>query len=142
MKALPNLIRMKKWKLEEQQRVLSELESLKSKFMARIEELDAEVAAESKNAGDSPETGHVLGGFIQASLLRRRHLEESVGGVQQQIEEVREGVAEAFQELKRFELAQERQRQRESKAAGRRERVEEDELGINMFRRRRDAGAN
>ncbi len=138
MSGLPGLIRLHKWQLEEQQRKLAELESLKQQFVAGIGKLDAEVAAESASAGAASETGHVLGGYIQASLQRRRHLEQSAAGVQSQIDEVREQVAEAFQELKRFELAQEQQLRRERKAAKRRDRVQEDELGINMFRRRQN----
>ncbi len=137
MRGLASLIRLHKWQLEEQQRKLAELESLKQQFVAGIGKLDAEVAAESAAAGAASETGHVLGSYIQASLQRRRHLEQSAFSVQIQIDEVRGEVAEAFQELKRFELAQESQLGRERKAAKRRERVQEDELGINMFRRRR-----
>ncbi len=138
MRGLPSLIRLHKWRLEEQQRKLAQLEALKQQFVARIRILDAEVAAESSAAAGSSETGHVLGGYIQASLQRRRHLEQSAADVQSQIDEVREQVAEAFQELKRFELAQAQQLRRERKAAKRRERVQEDEIGINMFRRRQN----
>ncbi len=138
MRGLPSLIRLHKWRLEEQQRKLAQLEALKQQFVARIRILDAEVAAESAAAAGSSETGHVLGGYIQASLQRRRHLEQSAAGVQSQIDEVRDHVAEAFQELKRFELAHEQHLTRERKAAKRRERVQEDELGLNMFRRRQN----
>lgn len=138
MRGLPSLIRLHKWQLEEQQRKLAQLEGLKQQFVARIRILDAEVAAESSAVGGSSEAGHVLGSYIQASLQRRRHLEQSVAGVQSQTDEVREQVAEAFQELKRFELAQEQQLRRERKATRRRERVQEDEIGLNMFRRRQN----
>ncbi len=138
MSGLPGLIRLHKWQLEEQQRQLAQLEGLQQQFVGRIRILDAEVAAESAAAGAASETGHVLGGYIQASLQRRRNLEQSAAGAQSQIDDVREQVAEAFQELKRFELAHEQHLGRERKAAKRRERVQEDELGINMFRRRQN----
>ncbi len=138
MRGLPSLIRLHKWQLEEQQRQLAQLEGLQQQFFGRIKILDAEVAAESASADAASETGHVLGGYIQASLQRRRHLEQSAAGVQSQIDDVREQVADAFQELKRFELAQEQHLTRERKAAKRRERVQEDELGLNMFRRRQN----
>lgn len=138
MRGLPSLIRLHKWQLEEQQRQLAQLEGLQQQFVGRIRILDAEVAAESAAAGAASETGHVLGGYIQASLQRRRNLEQSAAGVQSQIDDVREQVAEAFQELKRFELAHEQNLRRERKTAKRRERVQEDELGINMFRRRQN----
>lgn len=138
MRGLPSLIRLHKWQLEEQQRQLAQLEGLQQQFVGRIRILDAEVAAESAAAGAASETGHVLGGYIQASLQRRRNLEQSAAGVQSQIDDVREQVAEAFQELKRFELAHEQNLTRERKTAKRRERVQEDELGINMFRRRQN----
>ena len=137
MSGLPGLIRLHKWQLEEQQRRLAELEGLKQQFVAGMRNLDAEVAAESAAAAGSSETGHVLGGYIQASLQRRRHFEQSAAGVQIQIDDVREQVADAFQELKRFELAHEQQLGRDRKAAKRRERTQEDEIGLNMFRRRR-----
>lgn len=135
MKGLPSLIRLHKWQLEEQQRQLAQLEGLQQQFIDRIGILDAEVAAESA-AGAASETGHVLGGYIQASLQRRRHLEQSAAGVQVQIDQVREHVAGAFEELKRFELAHELHLRRERKTARRRERVQEDEIGLNIFRRR------
>lgn len=138
MRGLPSLIRLHKWQLEEQQRQLAQLEGLQQQFVGRIRILDAEVAAESAAAGAASETGHVLGGYIQASLQRRRNLEQSAAGVQSQIDDVREQVAEAFQELKRFELAHEQNLRRERKTARRRERVQEDEIGINIFRRRRN----
>lgn len=137
MKGLPNLIRLHKRRLEEQQRKLVELESLKQGFADRVHALDAEIAEEGRNCADSPETGHVLGSFVQAGIMRRRRLEESIREVQVQIEEFRDQVAEAFQELKRFELVLENSRQRERKTAQRRERNLEDEMGINMFRRQR-----
>lgn len=140
MKGLPNLIRLHKRGLEEQQRELGELEAVKNRFVGRIQDLDAEVAAEGAAAGDSPETGHVLGGYVQAALQRRRHLEESVDETLAKINQIRDQVAAAFQELKRFELADEMQRDRARKHLRQQERNKEDEMGIDMFRRHQNGG--
>ena len=140
MKGLPSLIRLHKRELEEQQRELGELEAVRNRFVGRIQELDAEVAAEAAAAGDLPETGHVLGGYVQAALHRRRHLEVSVDETLEKINQIRDQVAAAFQELKRFELADEMQRDRARKHLRRQERNKEDEMGIDMFRRHQDRG--
>ncbi len=136
MKGLPTLIRVHKLKLEEQQRNVAELESLKQDLVGQISAIEAEVAEEGRTSGESLDVGHVLGSYVQASRMRCRHLEGSIAGVQIKIDEFREQVSAAFQELKRFELVLEHHIQRDRKAAGRRDRNLEDELGINMFRRR------
>jgi len=135
VRGLPSLIRLHKRKLEEQQRELMELESVKQGFVGQVHALDAEIAEEGQKCTESPDAAHVIGSFVQACMKRRSRLEDSIHSVQVRIDGVREHVADAFQELKRFELALEMNLARQRKAARRREQILEDEMGINMFRR-------
>lgn len=135
MKGLPSLIRLHKWKLEGRRRQLAELEGLSRNISDHIRQLESDLVAESRLAGEVSETVHAMGNYVQESLARKHRLQESIVQVGQQISDVRAEVSAAFQELKRYELVEERQRASVQAAMRRRERNAEDEVAINVFRR-------
>jgi len=49
-------------------------------------------------------------------------------------------VGEAFRELKRYEVADARRRERARLATNRRERIAEDEIGVEIYRRKTGDG--
>ena len=140
MSGLPNLIRLHKWKLDEQRRKLAEMETLARNFADQIRAVDARMAEENRIAQEKPEVAHVLGGFLEAARAQRARLESSKADVEREIAEMHERVSEAFRELKRFELTDQRRREERRAALRRRDRIREDEVGINLFRRKDDPG--
>lgn len=140
MSGLPTLIRLHKFKLEEQRRKLGDLEGLARSFADQIGALEQRTRAEGQVAREAPEVAHALGGFVQAALVQREKLNASLAAVEREIAGMRDRVAEAFRELKRYEVAEARRRERSRLATRRRERIAEDEIGVEMYRRKGGAG--
>jgi flagellar export protein FliJ len=135
MRGLQNLIRIHKSKLEAERRKLSELEALGASFARQIEALLETAEAEGRAAGDSPETAHAIGAFVQGALARVRTLRGSLADVERETAGIRERIHEAFRELKRYEIVEERRVGREQFAERRRDRIAEDEIGLGLHRR-------
>lgn len=140
MSGLPNLIRLHKWKLEEHRRKLGDLEGLARSFVDQIRMLEERTLNEGKVALGAPEVTHALGGFVQAAIAQRGKLEASLAAVEQEIAEMRDRVGEAFRELKRYEVADARRRDRARLATRRRERIVEDDIGVEIHRRKGATG--
>ena len=107
-KSVAATVRMHKWKLEERARVVDGLERMREKLMNAAQQLDAELA-------DSGRSRALNSGYAQAVGLRRERLQQSLAGVEAQMDQARKDVAEAFDELKKYEAAlaqRERMRQK------------------------------
>jgi flagellar export protein FliJ len=135
MKGLPTLIRVRQWELEEKRRKLADLEGLAAQLDEAIQRLDDEVKMEQGIAGASHEVNFAYAPYAQAAIERRRTLLASLDDVKQQIEAAHEEVTIAYQELKKYEVAQDNRRRRTRAEANRREQIVLDEIGIEGFRR-------
>jgi flagellar protein FliJ len=135
---LHTLIRLHKWRLDEKRRALAELQALADKLAKDAERLEQEITAEQEIARSSPEAAFGYGNFAKLSIERRRRLAQSVTQVEQQIAGATEEMAEAFQELKRYELAQEGRDRRDEAKRKERENAALDEVALSGFTRRRE----
>jgi len=141
MKGLKTLVRMNRLKLEDKQRQLAELEGVAGGFRSQIAVLEESVSLESGAAEQTPDLGYRLGSFVQATLARRETLRLSLADIVQQIAELRDEVAAAFREIKRYELIMERREEAARREAGKRARKVEDETALSVHRRRRKKAA-
>ena len=141
MKGIATLIRLHKLKLTDQQRKLAALQAVANGFIAEIETLEQKNRDEAAALGENSETAHMLGGFIQASIGRRRTLEGSLVDIERDIGVIRQDINVAFRELKRYELIEERRADESRRALQKRERRVEDELGMSMHRQKRHVAA-
>ena len=139
MKGLATLIRLHKLKLTEQQRRLAALDAVARGFRNEIGALDRTAREEAGLAAGNPDTAYLLGAFVQASIARRRTLEGSLAGVEREMAGIREQVAAAFREVKRYELIADRRRTEARQAQQRRERRIENEVGLTMHRQKKAA---
>ena len=57
MRSLANLIRMQKWKLDEQRRVVGDLEELIGNYQTQLQALEDEFAREKLVAAENPDVG-------------------------------------------------------------------------------------
>ena len=140
MTDLRPLIRLHRWQLDEKRRALAELEALSERLHDQVVQLDAELVREQAVAAELPEPPQGFGAYTQTMLDRKARLNESIEEVQQQIAASREQIADAFQELKRFELVQEDRDRRDAARRKRRETQTYDEIGTSRFHRRKEAG--
>jgi flagellar protein FliJ len=133
---LDTLIRLHRWQVDERRRAVAELEGLAEKLRQELVKLAEERARESEAAGANLLTRHVYPGYIRRALQRQKTLEQSLAETEQQIAQARDALAEAFQELKRYEIAQANRERLRMNAAARRERLETDAIAIENYRRR------
>jgi flagellar protein FliJ len=138
--ALRSLIRLHRWQLDERRRDLATLEDLAAKLREEHQKLDAEDERERAVASASPEAAYGYAGYARSLIDRRRKLERTQAEVAEQIARAREALAEAYQEMKRYEIAAaSRQRQLEEREAKRQQQTL-DELGVEGFRRKTAGG--
>lgn len=141
MKGLSNLIRLHKLKLTEQQKKLTDLQAVARGLSNEAEAIDQSARNEAANAESNAETAFTLGTYVQASLTRRATLQASLAEIEREMGIIRDQVAVAFRELKRYELIAERHETDLARSQRKRERRVEDEIGMSMFRRnRQDSG--
>lgn len=134
MKGLPNLIRLHRWRLDEKRKNLAELERLAVDLRDRGVRLEDEMKQEQKTAAGSAEAGYAYGPYAKTVISRREAIAASLAEVKAKTSQAAEAVAEAFRELKRFEVAQERREQAAKDKEAKQERQILDELGLQGHR--------
>jgi flagellar export protein FliJ len=103
---------------------------------AEAAQLEAEVKAEQETARTDFEVSFGYARFARAALARRARLAQSITQVQTQIATATDALAEAFQEVKRYELAQEERERRDNEKLRHKENEMLDETASIGFRRR------
>lgn len=140
MRGIPTLIRLHKLKLTGQQKKLNDLQAIAQGFLNEIESIDQGARTEAAGAESNAETAYTLGSYVQASLARRATLQISLGEIEREMAIIRDQVAAAFREVKRFELVAEVRDADQVRSRRKRERRTEDDLGMSMFRRKEQNG--
>ena len=129
MKSRETLIRLRKFQVDEKRRRVAQIESMVADFDRMAAELDREIATEQERAGIHDPTHFAYPTYAKAALGRRDNLKRSADELKVQLEDARMALAEAFEELKKVELLDERDQQRERVADNAREQVELDRIG-------------
>ncbi len=135
-KDLTGIIRLHKWQLDEKRRNLVELERMKDSFLQNLADLQLELAAEQKKASEAPVVSISYGAYAQQVMTRRTNIVNSILELDGSLEEMKDQVADAFKELKKYEVVEQRERDRELRKRNHRQQIELDELAINIHRRR------
>lgn len=136
MKGLPALIRLHSWQLDGKRRELADLEGLEDQLLAEAQRLEDEVATEQEHARTSEAGVFYYGGFALGVIERRKRIQASIDDIRQQIEAKREEVADAFRELKRYEITLAERQKREKLEAERRNQADLDEVSLVQHERR------
>jgi flagellar protein FliJ len=134
--AIDTVIRAQRWQLDERRAQLAELERLEARLKGEAQRLVQELAAEQRIAAGDDDANRGYANYASALLDRQAKLNASISGVEGQIQLARDALTESFQEVKRYELAAANRRGRERAQANRRQQLLQDELGLQIFRRR------
>ncbi|MEO1040524.1 MAG: flagellar FliJ family protein [Pseudomonadota bacterium] len=128
------LIRLARFKVEELQKHMAEIDRARTAIEAQIQRLDESVPDEQAAAQESKEGYVAYGSYARSVLARKEKLRASQGEVDAQANELRGRLEEAFAELKKFELLEERRLSRLQDAARAAEQSELDEIAGRMRR--------
>jgi flagellar FliJ protein len=122
------LIRLARFKVEELQKQMSELDRSKAALMNQIERLEASVPEEQAVAKESKDGYLAYGSYAQAVIKRKENIRASLSEVEVQANALRARLSEAFQDLKKYELLEERRLARVEDAVRQAEQNELDEI--------------
>jgi len=135
VKGLPTLIRLSKFRLDEARRQLAELERLREHLLQGLQRLAAEVAREQQVAAASQDPHSGYASYARAAMARRATIEQSLADLARKLGDAANAVTAAFQEMKRYELAEEHNRRRGEGKRKRREAAALDETALGRFHR-------
>jgi len=129
MKSRETLIRLRKFQVDEKRRRVAQIESMVADFDRMAGDLEREITTEQERAGIHDPTHFAYPTYAKAAMVRRDNLKRSADELKGQLEEARMHLAEAFEELKKVELLDERDQMRERVAENAREQAELDRIG-------------
>jgi flagellar FliJ protein len=129
MKSRETLIRLRKFQVDEKRRRVAQIEGMVADFDRMAADLDREIATEQDRAGIHDPAHFAYPTYAKAAIGRRDNLKRSADELKVQLEDARMALAEAFEELKKVELLDERDQIRERAADNVREQAELDRIG-------------
>lgn len=136
MRTYKPLIQMAKLKLDEKKRRLADLTRLRESYEEKIEEIERSIQTERAAAANAEDffIGRSFPAFVDAARARQRKHEETIVQISRQEELARIEVQGAYQEVRKYELAEEKRIAREKAEHERRDRIAMDEIAMNLHR--------
>lgn len=133
---LATLIRLARLQLDEKRKVLAALLAEEERVKALKAALLAQMAQEAKAVPADFEAGLTRGAYIKAGLKRAEQFDTQLAQIAQVVEAAREDMAKAFEEVKRYEIADEARKERAAREASKRETKALDEVGSDRHQRK------
>jgi flagellar protein FliJ len=130
MKSRETLIRLKKFQVDEKRRKVAQIEGMIAEFERMVGDLDREIRSEQERAGIHDPAHFAYPTYAKAAMGRRENLRRSADELRIQLEDAKGAQGEAFDELKKVELLDERDQMREREEEEAREHAELDAMGL------------
>jgi flagellar protein FliJ len=130
MKSRETLIRLKKFQVDEKRRKVAQIEGMIAEFERIAGDLEREIKTEQDRAGIHDPGHFAYPTYAKAAMQRRENLKRSVSELRGQLDEAQAHLGEAFEELKKVELLDERDQARERAEEEAREQAELDAIGM------------
>jgi len=108
MKSRESLIRLKRFHVDEKRRQVAQIEMMISDFERTVADLDDQIHSEQERAGIDDPAHFAYPTFAKAARSRKENIAASIGELQGQLEAAQSELALAFEELKKFELLEDR----------------------------------
>ena len=133
MKSRETLIRLKKFQVDEKRRKVAQIDAMIAEFDRIAAELDREIKLEQDRAGIHDPAHFAYPTYAKAAINRRENLKRSAGELKVQMDDAKAALGEAFEELKKVEMLDERDHAREKAEANAREQAELDRIAAMRF---------
>ena len=130
MKSRETLIRLKKFQVDEKRRRVAQIEGMIAEFQRMATDLEREIQTEQERAGINDPTHFAYPTYAKAAIQRRENLNRSTDELRGQLEEARGYLADAFEDLKKVEMLDERDQARERAEESAREQADMDSIGL------------
>ena len=133
MKSRETLIRLKKFQVDEKRRKVAQIETMIAEFDRIATELDREIKSEQERAGIHDPAHFAYPTYAKAAIVRRENLKRSADELKAQMDDAKAALGEAFEELKKVEMLDERDHAREKAEENAREQAELDSIAALRF---------
>ena len=130
MKSRETLIRLKKFQVDEKRRKVMQIEGMIAEFERMANDLEREIKSEQDKANIHDPSHYAYPTYAKAAIQRRENLKHSADELKVQLNEAKDALAEAFEELKKVELLDDRDRMRERATEAAIEQSELDAIGL------------
>lgn len=138
--SLKTLHRIQKFNIDEQRKILVDLQTKQDQLKVEFARLNQNYEAEKAYAVQHPGLGN-FGAFVKRYLEKKEALEIAIDKMQQAIEEVRDRIADMFKEQKTYEIVDDNRRKQKIKEENDKEQKMLDEVGTNTYIKKHEAGA-
>ena len=133
MKSRETLIRLKKFQVDEKRRKVAQIEAMIAEFDRIATELEREIKLEQDRAGIHDPAHFAYPTYAKAAMARRENLKRSADELKVQVDDAKAVLGEAFEELKKVEMLDERDHAREKAEENAREQTELDRIAAMRF---------
>ena len=130
MKSRETLIRLKKFQVDEKRRKVAQIEGMIAEFERIATDLEREIKSEQDRAGIQDPAHFAYPTYAKAAMQRRDNLKRSADDLKVQLEDAKAALGEAFEEMKKVELLDERDQAREREEEAAREQANLDAIGL------------
>jgi len=130
MKSRETLLRLKRFQVDEKRRRVSQIEMMIAEFNRMAGDLDREIQNEETRAGISDPAHFAYPTYAKAALGRRDNLRQSADNLQGQLDEAKGELQEAFEDMKKVEILEDRERASERAAEAARDQAMMDSIGL------------
>lgn len=130
MKSRETLIRLKKFQVDDKRRQVAQIEGMIAEFERMANDLEREIRVEQEKTGIHDPGHYAYPTYAKAALVRRDNLKRSADELKGQLEDAKAALSEAFEELKKVELLDERDQMRDRHLENAREQAELDQIGL------------
>ena len=130
MKSRETLIRLKRFQVDERRRRVAQIESMISEFERISNDLERDIKVEQDRSGIHDPGHFAYPTYAKAAIQRRDNLKRSANDLKTQLDDAKAALGEAFEEMKKVELLDERDQMREREEIAAREQAELDAIGL------------
>jgi flagellar FliJ protein len=102
------LLKLRRFEANEKRLKVAEIEMMIADFRRMADDLDHQIKVEQDACGIHDVNHFAYPTYAKAAIQRRDNLRSSVGGLEAKLEEAKAQLEEALEELKKSELAEER----------------------------------
>ena len=130
MKSRDTLIRLKKFQVDERRRKVAQIEGMIAEFERMAADLEREIKTEQERAGIHDPAHFAYPTYAKAAMQRKENLKRSADELKVQLDDAKAALGEAFEELKKDELLDERDQARERADENTREQSDLDTIAM------------
>lgn len=113
MKSRETLIRLRKFQVDERRRRVAQIEAMITEFERISGELERDIKVEQDRTGIHDPAHFAYSTYAKAAMHRRENLLRSVDDLKGQLDDAKAALGEAFEEMRKVELLDERDQLRE-----------------------------